>query len=401
VRRHTVFVLLLVFLASCQGQTDEDPSSSTDDDGAESLDDDDAESLDDDDDAAVADDDDASVSVDDYLLPPEECVSEPDVAASPVQLVAAMDVPTATVVAVTGADSDPSMLAARTGLGVLCPLVGNDMALLSTGRVEAIADDHDHEEQYSVDGDRATLDLSFAVPGDAASVRFRFLWLTRESEPWPGGSADDGFSALVDGAAWSGEVALDTGGNLVVGSEVTYDLEGPLDLAGTGFELGSSTGWIRVEVPVAPDSEAGLPCPTPRHRRRRARTPSWPPPYPHRCQAGCPSVTATKTPRQVAQTFPPAISSASTTHFGSLSSLTRATSRTGPRGVGRRSFTWNDAVTVQEASLAPRPTMMAQAAVQLLWQSSRVPMIPPLRMPGKAWWCSSGVKSQTTSSPCT
>ena len=112
--------------------------------------------------------------------------------------------------------------------------------------------------RLAVDGDRATLDLSFAVPGDAASVRFRFLWLTRESEPWPGGSADDGFSALVDGAAWSGEVALDTGGNLVVGSEVTYDLEGPLDLAGTGFELGSSTGWIRVEVPVAPDSEAGM-----------------------------------------------------------------------------------------------------------------------------------------------
>lgn len=43
--------------------------------------------------------------------------------------------------------------------------------------------------------------------------------------------------------------------------------------------------------------------------------------------------------------------------------------------------------------------MRCQAAVQFEWQSSRVPMIPPFKIPGKASWCGWGDQSQTTSSP--
>ena len=39
----------------------------------------------------------------------------------------------------------------------------------------------------------------------------------------------------------------------------------------------------------------------------------------------------------------------------------------------------------------------AQVAVQLLWQSSSAPMIPPLTTPGKASWCFSTRCSATHS----
>src|SRR6185436_13594350 len=49
----------------------------------------------------------------------------------------------------------------------------------------------------------------------------------------------------------------------------------------------------------------------------------------------------------------------------------------------------------------PRSAMRWAAAVQLAWQSSRAPMIPPLSMPGKASWWGWGVHSATHSSPST
>ena len=66
-----------------------------------------------------------------------------------------------------------------------------------------------------------------------------------------------------------------------------------------------------------------------------------------RWYAGWPGFTATNVPRAVAQTFPPARSSASTTARSSAISTGRATSSIGPAvGVGRRSFTAYSAVTV-------------------------------------------------------
>jgi hypothetical protein len=54
-------------------------------------------------------------------------------------------------------------------------------------------------------------------------------------------------------------------------------------------------------------------------------------------------------------------------------------------GVGRFNFTWKSAVTVQGGSVAPVAFMRACAAVQLLWQSSKAPMMPPFKMLAKAW----------------
>src|SRR5437660_7903517 len=66
-----------------------------------------------------------------------------------------------------------------------------------------------------------------------------------------------------------------------------------------------------------------------------------------RWYAGWPGFTATKVPRAVAQTLPPARSSASTIARSPATSTGRATSSIGPFvGVGRSSFTAYSAVTV-------------------------------------------------------
>src|SRR4029079_10926344 len=66
-----------------------------------------------------------------------------------------------------------------------------------------------------------------------------------------------------------------------------------------------------------------------------------------RSYAGWPGLTATKVPLDVAHTFPPAVSSASTTARSSAISTTRATISMSPAvGVGRRIFTAYSAVTV-------------------------------------------------------
>jgi hypothetical protein len=59
----------------------------------------------------------------------------------------------------------------------------------------------------------------------------------------------------------------------------------------------------------------------------------------HRKKAGCPSFTATKVPRQLAVTFPPEISAASTTALSSDDSTTLAVNFSGPSGVGLFNFT--------------------------------------------------------------
>ena len=55
-------------------------------------------------------------------------------------------------------------------------------------------------------------------------------------------------------------------------------------------------------------------------------------------------------------------------------------------GVGRLSLTWKSAVTVHGSDEAPLFFIKCQAAVQLEWQSSSAPQIPPFKIPGKAWW---------------
>ncbi len=108
-----------------------------------------------------------------------------------------------------------------------------------------------------------------------------------------------------------------------------------------------------------------------------------------------------KVPVQRAVTLPSHVISDSIVARLPSSAATRAVSLSGRSdGVGRRSLTWKSAVTVHGNSADGSAWWMPQAAVQLQWQSSSAPMIPPLSTPGNAWWCSSGgPQSQTTSSP--
>ncbi len=54
-------------------------------------------------------------------------------------------------------------------------------------------------------------------------------------------------------------------------------------------------------------------------------------------------------------------------------------------GVGRFNLMVYSAVTVHGGSSAPAFSIKCHAAVQLQWQSSKAPQMPPLSMPSKAW----------------
>ena len=87
----------------------------------------------------------------------------------------------------------------------------------------------------------------------------------------------------------------------------------------------------------------------------------------------------------------------------SVDSTTRARRCTGA-STGRRPLQLDRVVGGDRARRrrrAPACVIRWCAAVQLLWQSSSAPMMPPLSMPGNASWCGSGVQSATTSSPST
>ena len=80
-----------------------------------------------------------------------------------------------------------------------------------------------------------------------------------------------------------------------------------------------------------------------------------------------------------------------------------ATGRGGDRavgqqhGVGRRRRIAYSAVTQPGGRSSERSRMRCIAAVQLAWQSSSVPMTPPLRMFVNAAWCGWGCHSAISS----
>jgi len=102
-------------------------------------------------------------------------------------------------------------------------------------------------------------------------------------------------------------------------------------------------------------------------------------------EGGCPSFTATNVPRHVAVIFPCALERR--VDDAALTRTSIAFARrwsVTPVGVGRLSFTANSLVTVHGGADAPFDFISVQAAVQLLWQSRRAPMIPPLTIPSNA-----------------
>ena len=265
-------VLFALLLVACRGSlaveelypVDDDDSSTTDDDDSAPPDDDDVAPDDDDvapddddlfpDDDDLFPDDDDLIPDDDDFVPPLDCDNGPDEAAVAEALLTAADLDPTIVTAVETPDSSPEMFAVRTGLGVLCPLVGETMALLSTGRVTNIGSLEDYDYPASGDdtaaGDRATIELTAMVPASATSLRYHLLFLSREYPEWVGSEYLDSFEATIDGDAFTGSIAFDQAGDPISPNAEIPLVEG--DLAMTGFDPDGATGWIRMDVPVAP-----------------------------------------------------------------------------------------------------------------------------------------------------
>ena len=221
------------------------------------VDDDDSASVDDDD--VVVDDDDVVVDDDDVVVV-TECDSGPQDSASASDLMAAADLPASFSNTITTPGSSPDMFAVREGLGVICPLVGSTMGLISTGRVQTIEElvDHDYpgEGPDSSAGDRATVEVSALVPDDANSLRYSLLFLSREIPEWIGTEYIDTFEATIQGQAYSGSIAFDEAGD-PISPNATIPLLPP-ELVGTGFDEDGATGWIQMDVPVAPGDTVSL-----------------------------------------------------------------------------------------------------------------------------------------------
>ena len=251
-------VLSALLLVACRGSLSVEALYPGDDDSAVIDDDDDSAVVDDDDvvvddDDVVVDDDDVVVDDDDFV-PPTGCESGPDEEATAEELVEAADFDPLYVTTVLSPDTSPLMLAVREGLGNLCPLVGSTMALMSTGNVVNIEDQEDFDHPGSgadtSDGDRAMLEVTGVVPADIHTLRYYLLFLTREYPEWVGSKYTDAFEATIDGVAYAGSIAFDEAGDPISPNAVIPLVGG--DLAGTGFDVDGATGWIRMDVPVAP-----------------------------------------------------------------------------------------------------------------------------------------------------
>ncbi len=240
------------------GDDDDSAGSAADDDDVAPDDDDIAPDDDDiapDDDDIAPDDDDIAPDDDDVV--PSDCDNGPaGETASAAALASALDIGTTELVSVVGS-TQAEMMAVRTGLGGLCPIIGPDVALLSTGQVSNIeaAQDFDYPGTGpdGAAGDLAELTLLLAVPPEASSMRFHFLFLTREYPEWVGGPYNDAFEAEVDGPAYAGPVARDSLGEpfSVNSPEVVPEVGVPNWLTGSGFDKDGATPWLRAAVPVA------------------------------------------------------------------------------------------------------------------------------------------------------
>jgi len=97
------------------------------------------------------------------------------------------------------------------------------------------------------------------VPPEASSLRFHFLFLSREYPEWVNSAYNDGFEVQVEGPAYSGPVALDGEGSVITVNSPEFLAGPPPDyLLGSGFDKDGSTGWLRAAVPVVGSEELTL-----------------------------------------------------------------------------------------------------------------------------------------------
>jgi hypothetical protein len=149
---------------------------------------------------------------------------------------------------------DPNMFDVRADLGVISPYNAPTFAVLSTGDVNNITDniDHDYPDSGIPDtsvGDRAFLAFDIQVPQYANSFSFSFYFLSREYPEWVGSNYNDTFEVTLDSNAYQGQIVFDAFGNPITINNALFSVVDPVLLAGTGFDADGGTGWVNTIAP--------------------------------------------------------------------------------------------------------------------------------------------------------
>jgi hypothetical protein len=110
--------------------------------------------------------------------------------------------------------------------------------------------------------------MRLVVPTNATAFSFDFNFMSTEFPEWVCTEFDDTFLAILESAAFTGNISFDSLGNRVsinVGFFTVCDpvmspnCTGNEDLMGTGYELeGGGTGWLTTTAPVIPGEKITL-----------------------------------------------------------------------------------------------------------------------------------------------
>ena len=181
-------------------------------------------------------------------------------AVTPADMAASMAIPSTDVVASSIA-GNPKAYDVIGNLGILTPTEGTDLVILSTGKVGTSPQPgEDLPPMGRPQGDEAKLTFEFLVPSNANSFVFDFYFLSAEYPEYVGSLYNDEFTATISGTAWSGNAALDSGGNNISVNNALFTVTAPTDLQGSGFDsgVGGGTGWLTAVVPADPGTSLTL-----------------------------------------------------------------------------------------------------------------------------------------------
>ena len=191
-----------------------------------------------------------------------------------------------------GYNIDPRSRNILPNFGTYVPRAGDDFIILSSG----IASDADQPDFVYPQGgstfsntvphpapmgpvgcssadsasvnDYSEVELRLEVPSNASAFSFDFNFMSVEFPEWVCSSFDDTFLAMLDSAAFSGNVSFDSMGNRVSINVGFFDVCDPSlspvctgnePLLGTGYETdGGGTGWLTTTAPVVPGEKITL-----------------------------------------------------------------------------------------------------------------------------------------------
>ncbi len=172
--------------------------------------------------------------------------------ATAADMASAMAVPGTDVVSAT-VTGQPLAYDVLTNLGILSPTEGHDLSYLYTGQIGVPPEVGTDLGAPGVAGDRTGLQLELDVPATANSFTIDFYFLSAEYPEFVGTQYNDTFKAEVAGTAWSGNAAIDSGGNSITINSALFTVTAPPDLQNSGFDfVGGGTGWLTAIVPADP-----------------------------------------------------------------------------------------------------------------------------------------------------